>query len=53
MVAINENLKEAYTGNGKIINSDFLNGLNIDEAKEKIIKKLKKKNLGKKKLYLD
>ena len=23
----NENLTEAYTGNGKIINSEFLNGL--------------------------
>ena len=31
----NEDLKEAYTGSGKIINSDFLNDLNIDQAKEK------------------
>ena len=46
-----KNLKEAYTGNGKLINSDFLNGLDIDEAKEKIIKKLKKKNWEKKKLF--
>ena len=36
-----EELKEAYTGSGKLINSDFLNDLNIDEAKQKIIKELK------------
>ncbi|MBX7152251.1 leucine--tRNA ligase [bacterium] len=28
---------KAYTGDGPAINSDFLNGLNIDEAKNKII----------------
>ena len=28
-------LKEAYTGNGKIINSDFLNNLDIDKGKRK------------------
>ena len=27
-------LKEAYTGHGKMINSEFLNGLNVSEAKE-------------------
>ena len=32
-----EILKEAYTGDGKIINSDFLNGLDVRSAKEKII----------------
>ena len=42
-------LKEAYTGNGKLINSSFLNGLDIVNAKEKIIDELEKKNLGKKK----
>ena len=45
----NEDLKEAYTGSGKIINSDFLNDLNIDQAKEKIIIELEKMNLGKRK----
>jgi leucyl-tRNA synthetase len=45
----NEDLKEAYTGSGKIINSDFLNDLNIDQAKEKIINELEKMNLGKRK----
>ena len=29
-----EPLKEAYTGNGKIINSDFLNNLDIVEGKK-------------------
>ena len=42
-------LKEAYTGNGKLINSSFLNGLNIEQAKEKIINEIEKKNLGTKK----
>ena len=46
----NEILKEAYTGNGKIINSKFLNGLTIDEAKKKIISEIEKKRLGKKKI---
>ena len=42
-------LVEAYTGNGKLINSSFLNGLNIEQAKEKIINEIEKKNLGTKK----
>ena len=41
---------EAYTGNGTLINSDFLNGFNIDSAKEKIINEIEKKNLGKRKI---
>ena len=48
-----KNLKEAYTGDGKLINSDFLNGLDIEEAKEKIINEIEKKKLEKKKLYID
>ena len=48
----NEVLKEAYTGQGKIINSDFLDGLDIDAAKEKIIKIIEEKKIGvKKTLY--
>ena len=46
---VNSPLKEAYTGPGKMINSDFLNNLNIDEAKEKIISKIEKIKIGKKK----
>ena len=45
----NFELKEAYTGNGKIINSDFLNGLDINRGKQKIIDEIEKKNIGKKK----
>ncbi len=39
---------KAYTGEGPAINSDFLNGLEIKEAKEKIIEFLEEKNAGKK-----
>ena len=40
-------LSEAYVGNGKIINSDFLNELDITTAKEKIIYEVEKKKLVK------
>ena len=43
----NSKLVEAYTGEGKIINSSFLNNLNISEAKTKIIKEIEKSKLGK------
>ena len=33
-------LESAYTDDGYLINSDFLNGLTVEEAKEKSIKKL-------------
>ena len=47
---INDNeLLEAFTGNGKLMNSEFLNGLNIAEAKEKIINKIEKDKNGKRK----
>ena len=42
-------LKEAYLGDGKIINSEFLNNLSIDLAKKKIIDEIEKKKLGVKK----
>ncbi len=41
-------MEEAYTGYGKMINSEFLNGLSVDEAKQKIIKKIERENIGKK-----
>ena len=47
------NLLEAYVGDGKMINSEFLNGLNVKDAKEKIIKEIEKKGFGEKKLFLD
>ncbi len=40
----------AYTGDGPAINSDFLNGLHIDEAKECIINWLEEKGLGTRKV---
>jgi leucyl-tRNA synthetase len=42
--------KDAYVGEGKLINSDFLNGLQIEDAKRKIIKNLEEKKIGKKKI---
>ena len=44
----NNTLTEAYTGSGKMVNSDFLNNLDIETAKEKIINIIENKNFGKK-----
>ena len=41
---------EAFTGDGIIINSDFLNGLNIESAKSKIIDEIENRNIGNKKV---
>jgi len=38
--------EEAYTGDGPHVNSDFLNGLYIDEANSKMIDYLEENNLG-------
>ena len=46
---IDSNLKEPFTGNGKIINSDFLNKMDVKKAKEKIITEIERKNVGKRK----
>ena len=43
-------LTEAYTGNGKMINSEFLNGLDVDAAKKSIIKKIEDEKIGKSKI---
>ncbi|WP_353280815.1 leucine--tRNA ligase [Wolbachia endosymbiont (group B) of Cyclophora punctaria] len=43
-----EILKEPYFGDGVMFNSEFLNGLMINEAKKVIIKKLEEKGIGKK-----
>ncbi|MAK12191.1 MAG: leucine--tRNA ligase [Candidatus Pelagibacter sp.] len=40
---------EAFTGSGTIINSDFLNNLNIDDGKSKIIEEIEKNKIGKSK----
>lgn len=44
--------KEAYTdtNNGLLVNSEFLNGLEVKDAKEKMIKYLLENNLGNKKI---
>lgn len=46
-----ENLNEsgAYTGQGKMINSDFLNGYNTTDARKKIIDFLEQEKIGGKK----
>ena len=41
---------KAFIDDGKIINSSFLNGLNIEKAKSKIINEIEKKNIGRKKI---
>ena len=45
----NVDLNEAYTGDGKMINSSFLDGLEVQKAKEKIIEEIEKKSIGKRK----
>ena len=40
---------EAFTENGHLINSEFLNGLSVEEAKEKIINKIECINIGSRK----
>ena len=44
-----DELTEAYTGAGKIINSDFLNNLEVEQAKKIIIDKIENKKIGKRK----
>ena len=39
----------AFTGDGTIINSDFLNGLSVENAKEKIVNYLELRGIGSKK----
>ena len=43
-------LSEAFVDNGTLINSDFLNGLTVEQAKAKIIKEIEKLKIGKKKI---
>ena len=53
MFLINQvrNLNEAFTGDGKIINSDFLNDLIVQMPKKKLISEIEKKGLENKTLY--
>ena len=41
--------EDLYTGDGIVSNSDFLNGLTTEEAKEKIVAELQKKGVAEKK----
>ena len=41
---------EAYTEDGYIINSDFLNDLSVEDAKKYVIKKIESKGLGNSKI---
>ena len=43
-------LKQAYTGDGKIINSEILNNLSVLQAKDKIINEIEKRKIGNKKI---
>ena len=43
-------LSEAFVGDGIIVNSEFLNGLKVEQAKNKIIKEIEKLKIGKKKI---
>jgi leucyl-tRNA synthetase len=45
-----KSLEEAYTGDGFLINSEFLNGLSSYDAKNNITESLEKKNQGKRKI---
>ena len=41
---------EAFTDDGTIINSEFLNGLDVEKAKNKIIAEIENKKIGRKKI---
>jgi len=41
-------LQQAYIGDGILINSDFLNNMNVSEAKVEIVKRFEQKGIGKK-----
>ena len=50
VVGEEQELQEAYLEGDKMINSDFLNGLKIADAKEKIINLLEEKQIGTRKI---
>ena len=45
-----DKLSDAYTGEGNLINSYFLDGMDINNAKKKIIKVIEDKKIGNKKI---
>jgi len=51
VISSDEGIEEkAYTGDGLLINSDFLNGKKVDDAKSTIINELEKLGIGDKKI---
>jgi len=46
----NNNLKEAFVGDGYLVNSSFLNDLSVKDAKIKIVNIIERENIGKKKI---
>lgn len=46
VISSQQNTELPYTGDGELINSDFINGLNIEAATAKIINWLKDKDFG-------
>jgi leucyl-tRNA synthetase len=42
--------KEAFVGNGKLVNSGFLNGMGVNESKKAMIDYLEKNDLGNRKI---
>ena len=49
-VVENNKKDKAYDGDGKLINSDFLNNLSVNDAKQKIIEEIEKRKIGNKKI---
>ncbi len=47
---IGDRLEEAYTGEGRVVNSEIINGLSVKEAISKIIDYLEENNLGKREI---
>ncbi|MBT5827903.1 MAG: leucine--tRNA ligase [Alphaproteobacteria bacterium] len=43
-------LEEAYLADGNLVNSDFLDGLEVQEAKKNIIEEIKKQKIGSEKI---
>ena len=49
-VVENNKKDKAYDGDGKLVNSDFLNNLSVSDAKQKIIEEIEKRKIGNKKV---
>ncbi len=41
-----ENQTEAYSGDGKLFNSHFIDGMSVEDAKKAVAKKIEEKNIG-------